>query len=68
MTQVDGEMRSWQENNGRWQEKTSGREYFNEQAPVYMNNSFTQNTVKEVDFILEELKLPLGSRILDVGC
>lgn len=43
-------------------------EYFNEHAPVYMNNSFTKNTVKEVDFILEELKVPLGSRILDVGC
>jgi len=48
--------------------KNEWEEYFNEHAPVYMNNSFTQNTVKEVDFILEELKLPLGSRLLDVGC
>jgi 2-polyprenyl-3-methyl-5-hydroxy-6-metoxy-1,4-benzoquinol methylase len=43
-------------------------EYFDWHAPVYMNNSFTRNTVKEVDFLLEELKLPPGSRILDVGC
>ena len=33
-----------------------------------MDNSFTKNTVAEVDFVLEELSLPPGSRILDVGC
>jgi len=43
-------------------------EYFDGHAPVYMDNSFTKNTVKEVDFVLEELKLPQGSHILDVGC
>jgi len=43
-------------------------EYFDGHAPVYIQNSFTKNTVKEVDFLLEELKLPPGSRILDLGC
>ncbi|MGA9348023.1 MAG: methyltransferase domain-containing protein [Anaerolineae bacterium] len=43
-------------------------EFFDGHAPVYMENSFTKNTVEEVDFALEELGLPPGSRILDVGC
>ena len=42
--------------------------FFDAHAPVYMENVFTKNTIEEVDFILEELKLPLGSHILDVGC
>ena len=33
-----------------------------------MENSFTKNTVAEVDFLLEELNLPSGSSILDIGC
>jgi cyclopropane fatty-acyl-phospholipid synthase-like methyltransferase len=43
-------------------------EFFDGHAPVYMDNSFTKNTVEEVEFVLEELRLPPGSRILDVGC
>jgi len=43
-------------------------EFFDGHAPVYMDNSFTKNTLREVDFVLEELSLPPGSRILDVGC
>ena len=43
-------------------------EFFDGHAPVYMDNSFTKNTVEEVEFVLEELSLPSGSRILDVGC
>jgi SAM-dependent methyltransferase len=43
-------------------------EFFDGHAPEYMNNSFTKNTLAEVDFIIEELDLPQGSRILDVGC
>ncbi len=43
-------------------------EFFDGHAPVYMDNSFTENTVEEVDFVLEELGLPPGDRILDVGC
>ena len=42
--------------------------FFDGHAPVYMDNSFTSNTVQEVDFILKELKLPLRSCILDMGC
>ena len=43
-------------------------EFFDGHAPVYMENSFTKNTLEEVDFVLEELSLPPGSRILDMGC
>jgi cyclopropane fatty-acyl-phospholipid synthase-like methyltransferase len=43
-------------------------EFFDGHAPVYMDNSFTKNTVEEVDFVLEELSLSPGSHILDVGC
>ena len=43
-------------------------EFFDGHALVYMDNSFTKNTVEEVDFVLEELRLPAGSCILDVGC
>lgn len=43
-------------------------EFFDGHAPVYMDNSFTRNTVQEVDFILKELRLPLRNCILDVGC
>ena len=43
-------------------------EFFDGHAPVYMDNSFTKNTVEEVEFVLEKLGLPPGSRILDVGC
>jgi cyclopropane fatty-acyl-phospholipid synthase-like methyltransferase len=43
-------------------------EFFDGHAPVYMDNSFTKNTVEEVDFLLEELNLSPGSHILDVGC
>lgn len=42
--------------------------FFDGHAPVYMDNSFTKNTVREIDFILKELKLPLESCILDIGC
>ncbi len=43
-------------------------EFFDAHAPVYMDNSFTRNTVPEVDFILQELRLPPSSHILDMGC
>jgi len=47
---------------GEWQQ------FFDAHAPVYMDNIFTKNTVKEVDFLLKELRLPTGSSILDMGC
>ena len=43
-------------------------EFFNGHAPVYMDNSFTKNTVQEVDFLIQELNLPPGSHVLDIGC
>jgi len=46
----------------------SWKEFFDSHAPHYMENKFTRSTVAEVDFVLEELKLPSGSSILDVGC
>jgi len=50
------------EKSNEWQE------FFDGYAPLYMNESFTKNTIKEVDFILEELKIPPGSGFLDIGC
>jgi SAM-dependent methyltransferase len=49
-------------------EKTSWERFFDAHAPVYMDNVFTKNTLREVDFLLEELDLQQGSSILDVGC
>ncbi len=42
--------------------------FFDGHAPKYMREPFTKNTINEVDFVLEELKLKPSSRILDVGC
>ncbi len=42
--------------------------FFDQHAPNYMDNTFTKNTREEVKFIIEELNLPAGSHILDVGC
>jgi SAM-dependent methyltransferase len=47
---------------GEWQR------FFDGHAPIYMQNVFTANTVAEVDFLLQELALPPGSAILDIGC
>jgi len=44
------------------------QQFFDGHAPVYMENSFTRNTLAEVDFLLEVMELPPGSHILDVGC
>ena len=48
--------------------KNNWESFFDAHAPQYMNNGFTKNTISEVDFVMEELKLPEGSSILDVGC
>jgi SAM-dependent methyltransferase len=42
--------------------------FFDRHAPHYMENVFTKNTSEEVEFIIDELKLPGGSHILDIGC
>lgn len=48
--------------------RSAWEEFFDDHAPDYMTNPFTKNTVAEVGFLLEELELRPGSRILDVGC
>ena len=42
--------------------------FFNGHAPKYNDEPFTANTIAEVDFIVNELKLYPGHSILDVGC
>jgi len=49
-------------------DKSTWERFFDSHAPLYMENVFTKNTWKEVDFLLEELSLPPGGAILDVGC
>jgi hypothetical protein len=36
-------------------EKSTWEEFFDAHAQVYENNVFTKNTIREVDFLLEEL-------------
>jgi ubiquinone/menaquinone biosynthesis C-methylase UbiE len=48
--------------------KNTWQEFFDAHAPVYDQNDFTKNTIREVDFLLEELGVPNGASILDVGC
>lgn len=49
-------------------EATLWEEFFNAHAPIYEQNIFTKNTAREVEFLLEELALPPGGALLDVGC
>ncbi len=49
-------------------EKSTWETFFDAHAPVYEDNAFTKNTLPEVDFLIEELALPQGGSILDVGC
>lgn len=44
------------------------RRFFDGCAPRYMEEGFTRNTLAEVDFVLDELRRPVGSHILDMGC
>ena len=48
--------------------KTTWERFFAAHAPIYEQNVFTKNTVQEVDFLLDELHLPPGGSVLDVGC
>jgi SAM-dependent methyltransferase len=48
--------------------KNQWEEFFDGHAPFYMDNPFTKNTLAEVDFILGELDIPPGGRVLDMGC
>jgi SAM-dependent methyltransferase len=47
---------------------SSWETFFAAHAAIYDDNGFTKNTLHEVDFLLEELQVPPGARILDVGC
>jgi cyclopropane fatty-acyl-phospholipid synthase-like methyltransferase len=42
--------------------------FFDGHAPVYMENVFTRNTQEEIEFLIAELGIGPGARILDVGC
>lgn len=42
--------------------------FFKDEAPRYLDNCFTKNTEFEVKFIINELNLQSGDRILDIGC
>ena len=42
--------------------------FFNDHAPEYLNNVFTQNTEFEVEFIIQELDLQQGQKVIDIGC
>ena len=44
------------------------REFFDSYAPQYMNEAFTADSVREVEFLVEVLGQPAGASILDVGC
>jgi 2-polyprenyl-3-methyl-5-hydroxy-6-metoxy-1,4-benzoquinol methylase len=48
--------------------RSEWEDFFDGYAQLYMNKVFNKNTVKEVDFVIEELKLRPGSSVLDVGC
>ena len=48
--------------------RTEWADFFDDHAPKYDENCFTKNTIREVDFVEEELALPPGAAILDVGC
>ena len=44
------------------------KQYFDAMAGSYAEEGFTKNTKAEIRFLLEELSLPPGSAILDMGC
>jgi cyclopropane fatty-acyl-phospholipid synthase-like methyltransferase len=43
-------------------------QFFDGHAPKYMDNPWTTDTVREVDFLVDELKLPAEATVLDIGC
>jgi cyclopropane fatty-acyl-phospholipid synthase-like methyltransferase len=48
--------------NSHWQD------FFDGHAPDYLDNVFTKNTEFEVKFIISELGLKPGDKVLDIGC
>jgi len=53
---------------GTMGKRNEWEEFFDGHAPAYNDNSFTQNTMAEVDFLIEEFRLAPGSSIIDIGC
>jgi SAM-dependent methyltransferase len=49
-------------------EKRSWEVFFDAHAPIYDQQVYTTNTVSEVDFLIDELQLLPGSKVLDIGC
>lgn len=48
-------------------EKTTWERFFDAHAPNYEDNVFTKDSGHEVDFLPEDLHLPPGGSVLDVG-
>ncbi len=44
------------------------QDFFDHYAPLYMGESFVTATLAEADFLVEQLHLQPGMRVLDVGC
>jgi SAM-dependent methyltransferase len=42
--------------------------FFDAHAPIYDQQVYTTNTVREVEFLIDELQLLPGSKVLDIGC
>ena len=53
---------------GSMTEKSSWETFSDAHAPIYEENVFTKNTLREVDSLPEELLPPPGGSILNVGC
>jgi SAM-dependent methyltransferase len=50
------------------EEKKIWEKFFDAHAPIYNDNIFTKNTLKEVDFLEDVLSLKPKDKILDIGC
>jgi len=48
--------------------KNNWEKFFDKEADFYLEEPFTKYTKEEIEFLLKELNLPVGSKILDVGC
>jgi len=49
-------------------QKNTWERFFDAHAPIYEENEFTKDTLREVDFLVDEFGLPSGASILDIGC
>ena len=49
-------------------DKSHWQEFHDLEAPIYDQLCYTQNTINEIDFIIDTLNLSPGDSILDLGC